>query len=115
MISRKISLDEIVENDFAVYDGEEWTSTGVIDLAGGTEVGNYVSIIAVDPSNEGVIYAGTNAFGYPCVFRSADSGETWEDITGNLPKKGMSAMAVNPHTGDLYKGSPIGTWIYSAQ
>ncbi len=113
MISTTATL-EIVENDLVIYDGETWVNPGVIDLAGGAEVGNYVSTIVVDPVNEGVIYAGTMAVGYPCIFRSTDGGATWEDITGNLPRKGMGAMAVNPHTGELFKGSSIGTWIYPA-
>ena len=50
--------------------------------------------------------------GIPCIFRSLDGGASWEDITANLPRCGMSAMKVNPHTGELYKGSVIGTWVY---
>ena len=32
-------------------------------------------------------------------------------VPENLPRMGMSAMAVNPHTSELYRGSAFGTWI----
>jgi hypothetical protein len=98
--------------DLASYDGTSWTSTGVLALAGGTEYGNFVRSVAVDPGNNQVVYAGMHATGVSCVWRSLDGGQTWQDITGNLPRQGAGAMAVNPHTGELFKGSAIGTWIY---
>ena len=98
--------------DLAVYDGADWTSLGVLDLAGGHESANFVRTVTVDPNRPEIIYAGMFENGISCVFRSLNGGEDWEDITENLPQNGMSAMAVNPHTGDLYKGSCIGTWIY---
>jgi len=53
-----------------------------------------------------------HAAGLPCIFRSVDGGYNWEDITYNLPRAGMSTMAVNPHTGELLRGSPFGTWVF---
>ncbi len=49
--------------------------------------------------------------GTSCIWRSTDGGTTWEDVTRNLPQDGMSAMAVNLHTGELFRGSCMGTWI----
>ncbi|MBW2523215.1 MAG: hypothetical protein JRI23_03530 [Deltaproteobacteria bacterium] len=100
--------------DLAIFDGQSWTSTGVLALAGGTEYGNHVRTVAVDPGDNQVIYAGMHATGLSCIWRSLDGGSTWEDITENLPRMGMSAMAVNPHTSELYRGSAFGTWIYPA-
>ncbi len=100
------------QGDLAAYDGKSWRSGGVLGLAGGTEYGNFVRTVAVDPSDNRVIYAGMHATGVSCVWRSMDGGFAWSDITENLPREGMSAMAVNPHTGELFKGSAIGTWIY---
>jgi hypothetical protein len=102
------------DGDFAVFDGTTWSGGGVLDLAGGGAQHNFVRTISVDPNDSDIVYAGTIASGHECIFRSMDGGIAWENITGNLPRNGMSAMAVNPHTGELYKGSCIGTWIYPA-
>ena len=107
---RVFTIDQA--GDLAIYDGLSWTSTGVLQLAGGTGYGNFVRTVAIDPRDNGVVYAGMQASGLSCVWRSLDGGGTWQDITENLPRLGMTAMAVNPHTGELFKGSAIGTWIY---
>jgi photosystem II stability/assembly factor-like uncharacterized protein len=97
--------------DVAIFNGQNWTHTGVIDRAG-TARNNFVRTIAVDQNHPEIIYAGMMSGGISCIWRSMDSGTTWEDITLNLPQDGMSAMAVNPHTGELFRGSCIGTWVF---
>ena len=97
--------------DAASFDGTTWVHTGVIDKAG-TGYNNFVRTIAVDPTHPEVVYAGTMGGGTSCIWRSTDGGTTWEDITLNLPRDGMSAMAVNPHTGEIFRGSCMGTWIF---
>ena len=47
------------DGDLALYDGQQWTSTGVLSLAGGTDYGNFVRAVAVDPSNPSTLWAGT--------------------------------------------------------
>ncbi len=110
--NRVFTID--AQGDVAIYDGLSWTSCGVLALAGGQNYGNFVRTVAIDPQDNSVVYAGMHSCGLSCVWRSLDGGSTWEDITENLPRMGMSAMAVNPHTGELFKGSTIGTWIYPA-
>ncbi|MBN1558730.1 T9SS type A sorting domain-containing protein [candidate division KSB1 bacterium] len=100
--------------DLAAYDGSVWQSLHVLDLANGHSSANFVRTVTVDPNVPGILYAGMFENGISCIFRSLDGGGSWRDITDNLPRNGMSAMAVNPHTGELYKGSCIGTWIYPA-
>lgn len=99
-------------HDLAIFDGTNWTSTGVLALAGDADVGNFVRYVAVDPNRPEVIYAGTSAAGLPCIFRSTDGGQLWQDITFNLPRIGMNAISVNPHTGELFRGSTVGTWVF---
>jgi len=98
--------------DLAVFNGKFWRYTGVLALAGGSELNNYVRTVAVDARNNSIIYAGMSAAGKPAIWRSQDNGYTWEDITYNLPRCGVGAMAVNPHTGELFVGANFGTWIF---
>ncbi len=109
---RIYSIDE--NGDLAILNGEgqEWHSTGVLALAGGIEVGNFVRTIAIDPNHPEIIYAGMFASGIPGIWRSVDGGDSWEDISNNLPRTGQHTMAVNPHTGSLFTGSIVGTWVF---
>jgi len=90
-------------------------SAGVIALAKPQVPGNCVLKIAPDPTNAGVVYAATTFPGTSYVFRSTNYGRTWSDITGILPQNGMlsGTIMVNPHTGELYRGGPFGTWVYT--
>ena len=97
--------------DLAVYDGNTWRKFGVLPLAGGSELKNFVRTVAIDPNHPEIIYAGMHTAGLPCIFRSVDGGYTWEDITYNLPRAGISTMAVNPHTGELFIGTACGTKV----
>ncbi|MEN8192127.1 MAG: T9SS type A sorting domain-containing protein [Bacteroidota bacterium] len=102
------------KGDLASFNGNTWTNFNILEKTGGHEGINLVRAVAVDPNYSNIIYAGTIEAGVSCVFRSTDSGETWEDITNNLPRMGIGAIKVNPHTGELYRGSLNGTWIYPA-
>ena len=95
--------------DLGCYEGESWTSLNVLSMAGGHN--NYVRRVVVDPSAANVVYAGTSQEGRPFVFRSIDYGETWEDITRNLPRHGIRGVAVHPITGDFFTGGHIGTRV----
>jgi hypothetical protein len=53
-----------------------------------------------------------SAAGIPNIWRSLDGGSSWEDISYNLPRIGASSLSVNPHTGELFFGSCVGTWIF---
>jgi len=104
------SIDK--NGDMAIFDGKQWQSTGVLARVGGIEVGNFVRNIAIDPKHPEVIYAGMFASGIPGIWRSIDSGKNWENISNNLPRTGQRTMAVNPHTGELFTGSTVGTWVF---
>jgi photosystem II stability/assembly factor-like uncharacterized protein len=104
------SIDK--NGDIASFDGTTWKSLGVLKLINapaGLDV--FVRTIAVDPNDNSIIYAGILASGVSNVWRSTNYGNTWEDVSYNLPRIEMQAMAVNPHTGELFVGSGVGTWI----
>ena len=89
-----------------------WRSFGVLGLVkADRNLNTFVRTVAVDPRRTEVIYAGMSASGISNAWRSADGGMTWEDISYNLPRIGIQAMAVNPHTGELFIGSACGTWV----
>jgi uncharacterized repeat protein (TIGR01451 family) len=51
------------------------------------------SAIAIDPLNPSIVYAGTPG---GSVFRTADAGVTWIDVTGNNSAGQFNSIAVNP-------------------
>ena len=72
-----------------------------------------VTKIVVDLNHSEIIYAGVSGLsGVSHIWRSIDSGKTWEDITYNLPRQAVGGMAINPHSGELMIGSFYGTWIF---
>jgi len=52
-----------------------------------------VNAIAVDPSNENIIYLGAPAGG---LWKTVDGGETWTPLTDDFPTLGVSAIAIDP-------------------
>ena len=72
-----------------------------------------IRMIAIDPGNPKVMYVSTNISGIPSVYRSLDGGVTWQSISDDFPHL-PGVPVVNPHTGEVYRGSMNGTWIYPA-
>lgn len=104
--------------DLARFDGTNWTHFEILKLVDGGSAQdgyyNYVRTIAVDPSNSDVIYAGMFCSGTDNLFMSTDGGDNWVNISENMPRVGISSLAVNPHSGELFTGTLCGTWIRSA-
>lgn len=100
-------------HDLASFDGEKWTKFNIMDNIENNGVFNFVRNVAIDPNNPDIIYAGMFASGGPIVFRTLDGGKSWEDISYNISRIG-GTLKVNPHTGELYRGTIFGTWIFPA-
>jgi autotransporter-associated beta strand protein len=69
--------------------------------------------ITVDPNNRNRAYLTRHAFDGEQVWRTQDAGQTWEDITGNLPDLPVWNLTVNPRNGDLYVGNDNGVFRLS--
>ncbi len=63
------------------------------------------TVLLVDPSRPGVLYAGTPDRG---VFRSADSGTTWGELNDGLQSLGIHSLAIDPLGRVLYAGTDAG-------
>jgi photosystem II stability/assembly factor-like uncharacterized protein len=80
--------------------GDNWTdiTSGLPDRT--------VTRVAADPFNENVIYATVSGFRWdeplPHVYRSPDQGNTWVDISGNLPDLPVNVIALDPDMPDHY-------------
>ncbi|MBN2040401.1 MAG: hypothetical protein JW864_10185 [Spirochaetes bacterium] len=102
--------------DLATFNGRSWKSLNALKSAFGENPahfarGNFIRAVTLDPGNPDIIYAGMAASGISHIWRSKDSGKTWQNITCNLARTGIGAISVNPHTGDIFTGSSKGTWI----
>lgn len=75
----------------------------------------YITRVAVDPYDAYVAYvtiSGYRSIDYmPHIFRTHDGGQTWTDISGNLPEVPINDVIVDPDLpATLYIASDIGVW-----
>jgi hypothetical protein len=100
------------EGDLARFDGARWESLGALAHAPGPAgYFNYVRSVAVDPRHAEILYVGLSGCGGPAVLRSLDAGQTWEDVSYNLFRQGVSQIDVSPHTGEVLVGGCSGTRV----
>jgi photosystem II stability/assembly factor-like uncharacterized protein len=79
----------------------------------GTLPDRYPTDLAVDPSNDQVVYAVFSGFGTGHVFKSTNRGDSWADITNNLPDLPTTAITVDhQYSNMLYVGNDLG--VYSS-
>ncbi len=99
--------------DLARYNGTSWASVGLLSqVSRPAGYFAYVRSVLVDPNHPEVIYA--TIFGHgisPFIFRSVDSGGTWQDISLNHFRQGQDGININPHSGEVMIGGCSGTWV----
>jgi photosystem II stability/assembly factor-like uncharacterized protein len=76
----------------------------------------WVSSVAIDPSNENVVYATYSTFGGTHVWKSGDGGATWRGIdgTGNrkIPDIPVHSIVVDPNRPSrLFIGTDLGVFV----
>ena len=68
--------------------GEEWRRLESLPIT-------FVNALAVHPADSAVLYAGSTV-GSGGLYRSRDSGATWELVAGGLPRTLMRAVVIEP-------------------
>ncbi|MCH8935475.1 MAG: hypothetical protein IIB90_07100 [Gemmatimonadetes bacterium] len=72
----------------------------------------FVRDIAIDPADEDVAYLTVSGFGTGHVFKTADGGATWQDVSRNLPNLPVNAVLIEPGTPDnIYIGTDLGAFV----
>ena len=57
-----------------------------------------INVIVPDPQNDAIVYAGTPAGG---IWKSTDTGLSWETMSDNLPQIGVSGIAIDPTNSNI--------------
>jgi hypothetical protein len=95
-------------------DGSTWQSR---DIPGLSNNYGHIAGLAIDPTNSSIVYAVRDQFNNGTttghVFRSADGGQNWTDISGNLPDLPTYAIALDSSTGAVYIGNDTGVFVLS--
>ena len=74
----------------------------------------WVTRVAVDPRDEDVVYATFSGFrngeDAAHVFKTTDGGETWANISGNLPNAPVNDVVVDVERDTVHVGSDVGVF-----
>jgi photosystem II stability/assembly factor-like uncharacterized protein len=90
-------------------DGATWHQR---DVAG---VADHFQNIQIDPADNLTAYAVRDRFGGGHVFKTTDGGNTWTNISGNLPDLPAYTLAIDPSSGSLYVGTDDGVYLSGNQ
>jgi hypothetical protein len=115
----------LYSGDLASFNGTTWKPLGLLSYTRSLPENSQlvslhphsaypgISTVIVDPNNNSIIYATVAHAGISGVYRSSDSGETWEDISYNLPRANYGpALSINPYSGEIFVGGASGTWVF---
>jgi photosystem II stability/assembly factor-like uncharacterized protein len=120
-----ILTDEYVHNiaiapsNPQVLYANDWIGNLFVSVDGGdswntrSTPGLKVTSLAIDPADPAVLYASLGDFhDGEKVYRSEDSGETWTNVSGELPNAPANTIVVHPANPDhLYLGTDIGIFV----
>jgi uncharacterized repeat protein (TIGR01451 family) len=111
------SLDGLVyfSPDAQVSDDPTWIQS---DPHGQTLPNRPVAQIAVDASNDRIAYLAYDGFSAATpkspghVFKTTDAGQSWQDISGNLPDTSVNSIILDPSfPNTLYVGTDAGVFV----
>ena len=112
-------------NDDIIYAGTDDGNVWVTQNDGGnwTKVSNefqlpvrWVTRVAADPFDEATAYVTFSGYRYdeymPHIFRTDDFGQTWADISGDLPEAPINDIIVDPTLDSaLYIATDLGVFV----
>ncbi len=87
--------------------GRTWSDASSNSLLSG--LGGITQLV-VDPRNSYTVYAVRDQFDGGQVWQSTNAGQTWTNISGNLPNMPAWSLAIDPSTGNLYVGTDEGVY-----
>ncbi|MEL6822069.1 MAG: FlgD immunoglobulin-like domain containing protein, partial [Calditrichota bacterium] len=76
----------------------------------------WVTRVAIDPNDANVAYVTFSGLKWrdpePHIFRTTDLGNSWTDISANLPQAPINAIAIDPLVDDaIYIGTDVGAYV----
>ena len=87
-------------------------ATGSVWNACGASIqGGPIASIVADPLASGAAYLTETGYGNDHIFHTADGGQTWTDLQGDLPDVPVSALLVDQDAGFLYAGTDVGVFM----
>lgn len=116
-----ISVSKI--NGEVIYAGTDDANVWVTQNGGGnwTKISDelperWVTRVAADPFDEATAYVTFSGYRYdeylPHIFRTTDFGQTWEDISGDLPEAPINDVIVDPTLDSaLYIATDMGVFV----
>jgi photosystem II stability/assembly factor-like uncharacterized protein len=89
----------------SVNGGTNWSNVT------GSLPSRYPTDISFDPTNSATAYLTYSGYGVPHVFKTTDVGQTWEDISSNLPDLPVQSIVADPaYPQSLYIGTDLGVF-----
>jgi len=77
----------------------------------------YITAIAVSPNDDNIAYVTISGFGVldydPHVFKTIDGGQTWSDISSNLPSIPANDIIIDEARGLLLLATDLNVWYSS--
>ncbi len=84
-------------NDYPIYVGDETF---------------YANYIAIDPSNENIIYVGGRGYNTPGAFASFNGGRTFQAINEGLPNTYINGMAISNDGKLVFAATSVGPYVF---
>ncbi len=93
--------------DVSTDGGGNWTQVDGNITPGNP--GTRVDAIAIDKNDPNIVYVGFTGFGANRIWRTANGGASWTNITSNLPQAPIYSIAINPtNSAWLYVATEVG-------
>lgn len=82
------------------------------DVSNGQIPNRYVTDIHIDPFNSANVYASFGGFGTGHIYKTTNSGTSWQDISGNLPDVPHQSVCIDPlYPQNIYAGNDLGVFV----